>query len=111
MAVVSAALGLLDGGGSITEGVPTDNTLALKDLDNAYLIADHGKFGLGVEFNDDLLGADLSEVISSKIESVRRFSFGFIDATSSIAERYLLIYISSIANTNTKRRCRLLSLL
>ena len=80
----------------------TNNTLILKDLDNAYLIVDYKKFNLDVEFSDDL-----SRAISSKIENIyRAFSggFDFIDITSLIAERYLLIYIFSIANINTKRR-------
>ena len=55
----------------IIKRVFTNNTLALKDLDNIYLIIDYKKFGLSVEFNDDLLKIDLLEIISSKIESVR----------------------------------------
>ena len=79
----------------------TNNTLALKDLDSIYLIIDYKKFNLDVEFDDNLL-----EIISSKIKSIRHvFSdeFDFIDITSLIAERYLLIYIFLIANTNIKR--------
>ena len=73
----------------------------MKDLDNVYLIVDYRKFSLSVEFGDDLL-----EIISSKIKSIyRAFSdgFDFIDITSLIVKRYLLIYISLIANINIKR--------
>ena len=76
--------------------------LALKDFNSVYLIIDYKKFSLGVEFGDDLL-----EIILLKIEIIRRvFSgeFDFIDATSLIIKRYLLIYIFLIANINTKRR-------
>ena len=79
-----------------------NNTLTLKDLNSAYLIVDYKKFNLDVEFSDDLL-----EIISSKIKSAyRAFSgeFDFIDITSLIAKRYLLIYIFLIANINIKRR-------
>ena len=78
-----------------------NNTLALEDLDSIYLIADYRKFSLDVEFNDDSL-----EIMLLKIKSIyRAFSggFGFIDVTSLIIERYLLIYIFSIANINIKR--------
>ena len=74
----------------------------MKGLDSVYLIIDYKKFNLDVEFGDNLL-----EIISSKIENIRRaFSnkFDFIDITSLIVERYLLIYIFLIANTNIKRR-------
>ena len=73
----------------------------MKDLDNVYLIVDYRKFSLSVEFGDDLL-----EIISSKTKSIyRAFSdgFDFIDITSLIVKRYLLIYISLIANINIKR--------
>ena len=39
-----------------------------------------------------------------KIESAYRFGSSFIDITSLIVERYLLIYIFLIANINIKRR-------
>ena len=80
----------------------TNNTLALESFNSIYLIADYKKFSLDVEFDDNLL-----EIILLKIKSARRaFSdeFDFIDIISLIIKRYLLIYISSIANINIKRR-------
>ena len=82
----------------------------MKDLNSVYLIVDYKKFDLSVEFNDNLLEINLLEIISSKIESVRRFDFNFIDVIFLIVERYLLIYIFSIANANIKRCYRLLNL-
>ena len=94
-------LELLNDKNSIIKKVLTNNTFILEDLDSVYLIADYEKFDLDVEFDDNLL-----EIILLKIKSARRvFSgeFDFIDITSLIAERYLLIYISLIANINIKR--------
>ena len=75
----------------------------MKDLINIYLIVDYKKFNLGVEFDDDLIEINLLEIISLEIESVYQFNSDFIDVTSLIVKRYLL-YISLIANINTKRR-------
>ena len=83
----------------------------MKDLDNIYLIINYKKFNLDVEFNDDLIEINLLKIISSKIENTHRFSSDSIDVTSLIVERYLLIYIFLIANTNIKRRYHLLDFL
>ena len=75
----------------------------MKDLDNIYLIINYKKFSLNIEFSDNLIEIDLLEIILLKIKNVYRFNFSFIDVTSLIIKRYLLIYIFLIANTNTKR--------
>ena len=75
----------------------------MKDLNNIYLIIDYRKFNLGVEFDNNLIEINLLKIILSKIKSVYRFNFNFIDVTSLIVKRYLL-YIFLIANINIKRR-------
>ena len=88
----------------IIKKVFINNTLALKGFDNIYLIINYKKFNLDVEFNNNLIEINLLKIISSKIKSVYRFSFSFINVISLIVERYLLIYIFLIANINIKRR-------
>ena len=74
----------------------------MKDFDSVYLIIGYEKFSLGVEFNDDLLEAMLLEI--RDIYRIFSDGFDFIDITSLIVKRYLLIYIFSTVNINTKKR-------